>query len=155
MLERFEPLQNIKIFFSIIKKWFCYSSRLCLTVSFTVLSSVASLTCNSRFYCKTSEIKYMAMNKLERAYLNMTAVSNHTVENITACQILCNREPRCFSLNVNISIAKQYECQILEQNVFMHADRVVVNSDFIHLYIEVRNLLSVWSFSFVSSLLVR
>ena len=93
----------------------------------------------------------MGMNELKKAYLNTTAISNHTVENITACQILCNREPKCFSLNINISIAQKYECQILEENMFSHADRVVVNSDFIHLFIEVSTLLGILCFSFVSS----
>ena len=83
------------------------------------------------------------MNELKKAYLNMTAISNHTLGNITACQILCNREPKCFSLNINISIAHKYECQILEENMFSHADRLVVNSDFIHLFIEVSNLLGI------------
>ena len=96
-----------------------------------------AISCDSRFYCKTDEAKYVSMNQIPKTYLNATVLKKYTVKEMSACQQFCIRAEKCQSLNLNMSKTKEFECQILDANIYSNSSLLLTNDNFTHLFILV------------------
>ena len=105
-----------------------------------LFAATSAETCSSRFYCYTPEIKYMAMKVKNNTYLNITAFRVQRTSDIKECQTLCNRDSQCYSINLNITVKGSYECQLLDGNIFSNSSSQLFDSNFVHLYTEVRKI---------------
>eukprot|EP00794_Sanderia_malayensis_P016575 gene16575-18260_t len=92
--------------------------------------------CNSRFYCKTKNARYMSMNEATGVYLNTTAINTIVTKDIPNCQTSCIRTNGCYSININIKKANKYICYLLTKNIYTYSKLLVRHKDFIHLFIE-------------------
>ena len=100
-------------------------------------SITIAVKCSSRFYCKTTEVKYLAMEEKPGALLNVTAVKTYHAKDLTECQTFCIRENSCQSINLNMSKPGSYECQLLNVNMYSNASFLVTSKNFLHLHIPV------------------
>ena len=99
--------------------------------------STLAISCGSRFFCDTTEVNHMSMDDIPKTYLNTTVIKKYTVKKLIDCQRFCLRENRCQSLNLNVGKQNEYECQILDANIYSNPSLLVKDNDFIHLYIQV------------------
>ena len=77
------------------------------------------------------------MDDIPNTYLNATAVKKYTVKKVNDCQRLCLRENKCQSLNLNVRKQNEYECGILDANIYSNSSLLVKDDNFTHLYIQV------------------
>eukprot|EP00794_Sanderia_malayensis_P009489 gene9489-10480_t len=85
-------------------------------------------------------MKYLSHSQLNGHYLNATIIARNRTSNISSCQRFCIRTNGCFSININISLNKDYDCQLLSNstNLYMNKSLLVKDKDFIHLYVKSR-----------------
>ena len=95
------------------------------------------ITCTSRYYCATKEIKFISMEEVPNAYLNTAAIMTRAVTNVSQCQQFCVNENKCQSINLKVKNTKGYDCHLLEWNKYSNSSRLVKDEAFIHLYIPV------------------
>ena len=98
---------------------------------------LTAISCNSRYYCSTSEVKYISMEEIPNSYLNASAIAKHVVQNVSKCQQHCVREEECQSINLNMSGSGELECYLLSANRYSNSSLLVTDRQFIHLYIPV------------------
>ena len=99
--------------------------------------STFSISCGSRFHCKTPEVKYISMDKLTGMTLNGTVLNSIQAKDITECQRSCLHDEKCQSLNVNVSTAIGLTCDLLDINIYSNSSLLLQQSGSIHLFIPV------------------
>ena len=95
------------------------------------------ISCSSRYYCVTEEVKYISMEEIPGAHLNTTAIKKHAVKSVPQCQQFCVKEDKCRSINLIGNKTNGYDCHLLDLNKFSNSTLVVMNETFSHLYIPV------------------
>ena len=115
--------------------------RVFLEFSLFVLPALChGISCSSRHYCITPEVKYISMEEVPNSYLNTTAIRTHEVTNVSQCQKLCVRENNCQSINLSVNKTEGYSCNLLSANKYSNSSLIVEDINFIHLYIPVSRL---------------
>ncbi len=105
--------------------------------SLAVLDMVKA-ECNSRYYCNSTSIKYMSLSQLNGSYLNGTIIARNKTTTIANCEALCMRTNGCFSINIDISLSNDLDCQLLSSNLYVQRSLLIRNPNFIHLFIKVK-----------------
>ncbi|XP_065065323.1 uncharacterized protein LOC135691396 [Rhopilema esculentum] len=109
--------------------------KLQLMVMLAFPLSTLSISCSSRFHCKTPEVKYISMDKLTNMTLNGTVLKSFQAKDISECQRSCLHEEKCQSLNVNISTAIGLICDLLDINIYSNSSLLLQQSGSVHLFI--------------------
>ena len=107
----------------------------------------AGIQCSSRVYCATDEVKYIAMNKIENAYLNATVIKENTVQSIPSCQQFCIQN-KCQSINLNITNSNELKCQLLALNKHSNSSLIVNSQNMTHFYVPVRKFHSIYDVNY-------
>ena len=101
------------------------------------------ISCTSRYYCVTKEVKFISMEESPNVYLNATPVKTHGVKNASQCQQFCVKETKCQSINMKANKKRGYCCQLLSANKYSNSSLLVKNDKYSHLYIPVSNIFHV------------
>eukprot|EP00795_Rhopilema_esculentum_P003324 gene3324-1661_t len=109
--------------------------KLQLMVMLALPLSTLSISCTSRFHCKTPEVKYISMDKLTNMTLNGTVLKSFQAKDISECQRSCLHEEKCQSLNVNVSTAIGLTCDLLDINIYSNSSLLLQQSGSVHLFI--------------------
>ena len=126
-----------------------FDFRALLALSLLLLPSISyGISCTSRYYCVTPEVKYISMEQIPHSYLNATAIKTHNVTNVSQCQKVCVREDKCQSINLNVNKIEGYNCHLLSANKYSNSSLLVKDTTFIHLYIPVSIFKMIKEFSF-------
>ena len=127
-----------------------FGFRALLALTLLLLLSISyGISCTSRYYCVTPEVKYISMEQIPNSYLNATAIKTHNVTNVSQCQKVCVREDKCQSINLNVNKIEGYNCHLLSANKYSNSSLLVKDTSFIHLYIPVSIF---WAMQFLTAL---
>ena len=111
--------------------------KLLWTMILALPLSLLSISCGSRFHCKTPEVKYIGLEKLTNMTLNGTVLKSIQAKDISECQRSCLHDDKCQSLNVNVSTAIGLTCDLLDINIYSNSSLLLQQSGSVHLFIPV------------------
>ncbi len=111
-----------------------------LLANLALATAIGTRLCGSPLYCKSKKAKYMSMNQISDAILDVPVIGYKTTTDIASCQGLSLKLDGCYSININIATPNSYVCRMLGGNVYANADMLKKALNFIHLYIEVRSV---------------